>query len=475
MNKNLTIAEKVLEYIGGKDNVIEVFHCATRLRFRLKDESLVNETELKQIDGIFGTMNAGGMYQVIVGQNVEKVYEHICQLGGFKAETGIDEVLDEELVDNKKPYKKVINNIITYFVSSMTPIINILIGASLWNTVGLLLGPSLLNVISTESELYVTCNIIFRSLFFFLPMYVGYAAAKALKISNPVWGMVIGALTIVPEFRDMVGATDTFKLFGFLSVPVADYGQGVVPVLLGVWVFKYIYNFLRKVIPDLLFSAFAPFIVFFVMIILMLGVFAPIGTVVGNLINTVFTTMANSIWPVKILAFILLTAAWPFITLCGMHLPISITMFMMIAQTGSDPFAMACMSASGSFLNGMALGAIFKFKNKDNRNMAISASISTCIGAICEPALYGIGLRNKSSIRTLVIGGVLAGIVAAILQPVCYNIVAGGGVFATLAPWSGGDVTNVIKGGVLSVVCYLIGILGVILFTKLEEKEEGVE
>ena len=83
MNKNYEIAEKILNQIGGKENVVDVFHCATRLRFHLKDESLVNDEEIKKIDGIYGTMHSAGMYQIIVGQNVEKLYDQLCGIGGF--------------------------------------------------------------------------------------------------------------------------------------------------------------------------------------------------------------------------------------------------------------------------------------------------------------------------------------------------------------------------------------------------------
>ena len=102
MNKNLQIAEQVLDCVGGKENVIDVVHCATRLRFHLHDDSKVDEENLKKMEGVFGVMNAGGMYQVIIGQNVEKVYDHLCQIGGFEKEEKIDEVLDEGIGDSKK-------------------------------------------------------------------------------------------------------------------------------------------------------------------------------------------------------------------------------------------------------------------------------------------------------------------------------------------------------------------------------------
>lgn len=471
MNQNLTIAENVLLNIGGKENVVDVFHCATRLRFHLKDESLIDDANLKKVSGIYGTMNAGGMYQVIIGQNVEKVYEHVCNLGNFKEEKKIDEVLDDTMEDKKFSLKNFGNSIISYVVASMTPVINILMGAALWNVVGSILGPSLLNIITADSPLAITCTIIFNSLMYFIPIYIGYGSAKALKINNPVWGMVIGGLTIVPTFIAQAANGETFQIFGMLSVPVADYGQSVIPVLLGVVVFKYLYDFLKKIIPDLVFSIFAPFIVFFVMTIVMLYAFCPLGTLVGNLISDVFLAMANAIWPIKFLAYVLLSATWTLITLCGMHLPIAFATFAIIAQTGSDPFAVTCMFASLFVLNGMSIGAIIKFKKAENKNIAISSAIAAVIGGICEPALYSIGLRNKSTIRVMVIGGAIAGVLAAILQPITYNIAAGGSIFNLLAPWAGADVMNTIKGAGMCIAALMIGLAGIIFFTNMEEEK----
>ena len=136
---NKQIASDVLTAVGGKANVSVVTHCATRLRFNLKDASIPKEEELKKIKGVMGVIQAGGQYQIIIGQNVEKVYEYVCALGDFKREKAVDEVLDEGLLDQKWTVKRVVNNILNYIVSSMTPVINILMGVALWNVAGTLL------------------------------------------------------------------------------------------------------------------------------------------------------------------------------------------------------------------------------------------------------------------------------------------------------------------------------------------------
>lgn len=470
MDKNQKIAEEVLEYVGGKENVNDVFHCATRLRFHLNDESKVDELALKKVEGIFGTMNAGGMYQIIIGQNVEKVYDHICRVGDFKKERIINESSVEILAENEKlSFKRIMNNILSYIVASMTPVIYPLLGAALWNTFGLILGPSVLNVISVESGFYTTTQILYHAFFYFLPIYVGYSAAKALKISNPVWGMLIGGLILAPNFVSMVGTNDTLSLFSVISVPVANYGQSLLPVLIGVWVFSYVYRFLSKVIPSLLFGTLAPIIIYFVMAIVMFSVGAPLGTYIGEAITSAFMTMGTSILPIRLLAYALLTALWPMLTLFGMHLPIALTAMGLMATSGQDTFVLVCSTSSVFFIYGMGLGAFFKFKKKTNKATALSSFISGFIGAISEPTLYGVCLKSKSSIRVMVIGGAILGIIIALLQPVYYNIGVGN-VFAIFGVYAGGSTLNLIVGAGIALFAVVLGVMGVIFFAKYDEE-----
>lgn len=468
MASNKQIAQDVLEAVGGKSNVGMVTHCATRLRFNLKDSSIPDKDRLKTIDGVMGVMQASGQLQVVIGQNVDKVYEQVCLIGGFARESAVDELLDADLVGQKWTPQRVFGNALNYIVSSMTPIINILMGAALWNVVGTLL--TQFGVLPADHPMITSCTIIFNALMYFIPIYIGYGAAKTLKVENPVWGMVVGGLSIVPTFVNLSATINTFQLFGFLSVPVADYGQTVIPVLLGVFSFKYLYVFLKKVIPDVISSLVISFVSFFVMSILMLWAFCPLGAEVGNVISAVFLGMSESILPVRVLAYVVLSATWTLITLCGMHLPIAFATFAIIAQNGSDPFSIACMWSGLMVLNGMSIAAIFKFKKPENRGMAFSAAIAANVGGICEPALYGIGMRNKTTIVVMVAGGALAGLLASILRPVCYTIAAGGSLFNLPVPWSGGSVENLFAGLALCIAAIAIGFVGTLLFAKMGEE-----
>ena len=472
MDKNLLIAENVLKHVGGSENIDSVFHCATRLRFVLLDESKIDDDEIKNIDGVFGTMNAGGMYQIIIGQNVEKVYERLCEIGNFKKEKMLDEEDSKGVIaeHKDKTVKKIANNVLSYVVASMTPVIYPLLGAALWNTFGLILGPNVLNILSAESGFYVSTQILYSAFFYYLPIYVGYSAAKALKISNPIWGMLIGGLILSPNFVSLLENNTTLSLFSFINVPIADYGQSLLPVLIGVWLFSYIYKILSKVIPSILFGTIAPIIIYFVMAIIMFLVAAPLGTYIGEGITNIFMAMGNSILPIRLLAFALLTALWPMLTLFGMHLPIALTAMGLMATSGQDTFVLVCSTSSVFYLYGMALGAFLKFKKKENKATAFSAFISGFIGAICEPILYGICLKSKSSIRAMLIGGAILGIIIAVFQPVYYNIGVGN-IFAVFGVYAGGGSANLIIGVGISLFAVILGLVAVILFAKYDEGE----
>ena len=165
MEKNLNIAREILEKIGGRKNIVTVFHCATRLRFELKDLNEINEAALKKIDGVLGIKKAGTSFQIIIGPNVPLVYDELCNLAQLDKHEAIDENLDEETEKFKFSLKGVFDVVITYIMNSIAPIIPILIGASIWKTVVTLLGPGMFDVISETSDFYITCNFFFEALF----------------------------------------------------------------------------------------------------------------------------------------------------------------------------------------------------------------------------------------------------------------------------------------------------------------------
>ena len=151
MAKNKEIAENVLNAVGGKENVSQVTHCMTRLRFTLRDNSIPDTEKVKKIAGVMSVVVAGGQYQVVIGQNVPKVYEEVCRLGGFEKKNAIDENLDKS--KEKLTVKSFFGNILNGIAGCMTPLIPLLLVAGLLKMVPALFGQGVLNLLSPERDL----------------------------------------------------------------------------------------------------------------------------------------------------------------------------------------------------------------------------------------------------------------------------------------------------------------------------------
>jgi PTS system beta-glucosides-specific IIC component len=244
MADNKEIATNVLKAVGGKSNVTNVTHCMTRLRLNLKDDSVPKDDEVKAIAGVLGVVRSGGQYQVVIGQNVPKVYAEVCKIGGFQTKEAIDENLDAPKEKEKLTFKKVGNNILNYMAGSLTPLIPIIMAAGLFKTVLAIFGPDLLGVFSAESDMYILLDFLYDAGFYFLPIFIGYHAAKKLNAS-PVLGMYMGAILIAPDFIELANSGATFTVYG-IPCSLNDYSQSVLPIVLSVWILSYVEKFFKK-------------------------------------------------------------------------------------------------------------------------------------------------------------------------------------------------------------------------------------
>ena len=263
MEKNQQIAASVLELVGGKENISFVTHCMTRLRLNLKDESIVDDEKVKKIKGVLGVAHSGGQYQIIIGQNVPKVYKVVCETGGFQQEAAIEENLDQP--KEKRTLKTIGSNIMNYMSGAMTQLIGVMIGAAMFKTVLVLIGPDMLKLISAESDTYLLLNAIYNAFYYFLPVFLGYSAAKKLG-ANVTLGMMMGTLLLVPDFVSLIGTKESISIYGLLRAPVQSYAQSVLPILLAVAIMSVVETFFKKVVPDVLSTIFVPTLTIAVMV-----------------------------------------------------------------------------------------------------------------------------------------------------------------------------------------------------------------
>lgn len=361
MEKNQQIAASVLELVGGKENISFVTHCMTRLRLNLKDESIVDDEKVKKIKGVLGIAHSGGQYQIIIGQNVPKVYKAVCETGGFQQEAAIEENLDQP--KEKLTLKTIGSNIMNYMSGAMTQLIGVMIGAAMFKTVLVLIGPDMLKLISVESDTYLLLNAIYNAFYYFLPVFLGYSAAKKLG-TNVTLGMMMGTLLLVPDFVSLIGTKESISIYGLLNAPVQSYAQSVLPILLAVAIMSVVETFFKKVVPDVLSTIFVPTLTIAVMVPLLFCVCGPIGGYIGAWVGDLLIGFGDV---GGFVAVAVVAALWEFLVMTGMHAVLITFAITTMLQTGSDSFVLVAGGIATWSAFGMALGAFFKQKKTKRR------------------------------------------------------------------------------------------------------------
>lgn len=469
-NKNHEIAKNVLAAVGGKENVIGVQHCMTRLRFRLKDDTIPNDDIVKKLDGVISVVRSAGQYQVVIGQNVGKVYEEIIQLGGFKSEAPVDEAPDNPNAPKEKlTVKKALSNTMGYLSGSFVPLIPAFIAAAMFKTITVIFGPSMLNLLATESDLYVMADFMYDACFYFLPILLGYTASKKLG-ANPVLGMMVGASLIVPKFTNLVGVQDTFKIWGIFPAPVASYAQSVLPILISIFFLYYVEKIVYKVIPDVLSTTFAPFITLCIMLPINFCFAAPMGARLGSLLgNALFWFGEHT----GALGMAVIAAIYQLLVMTGMHHVIGNLAIAVMLEQGSE----FCIRPAGAIASwavfGMALGAFLRMKDKKEKGLALGYFISCLVGGITEPTLYGIGIKYKRPFIGMLVGGFAGGLYAGIAHIGCYAF-ASPGVLSIMAFVNGGTA-NTINAAISFAIAMFVSAAVTFVLGGFDENEEKIQ
>lgn len=446
-NRNHQIAESVLAAVGGKENVSSVTHCMTRLRFTLKDNGIPKIDEIKKIKGVLGAQLSGTQFQVIVGQNVPKVYEELCGIGGFAQKAAIDENLD---APKQKLTPKVVGNmILDYLSGSMTQLIPLLMAGGLFRTFAVVLGPQLFNLISDTDPTYVFFyTTLYEATFYFLPIYLGYAAAKKLGAS-PLLGMLAGGVLIAPSIVSAAaeGGSGIVSVYG-LQIPAANYSQSVLPIILTIPVLYHVEKFFKKHMPDVLTTIFTPFCTMIVTIPIALIVLAPIGNEIGNVLANALFGLADLGGVGILVVMAVLGAFWQLFVVFGMHMPVILLAQVQIIQMGYDPFVFVSTNCAMTAVWGCAFGSFLRMRNKEEKSLALGYVISAIAGGVTEPALFGILMRFRKTMPAMFIGGAIGAVVSGILG-VTYYLAGGAANFLV--------ILNYFQGGQWNIIAAIIG------------------
>ena len=408
------IAADIIENVGGKDNVKNLTHCFTRLRFVLKDNSKANKEIVEQLEGVIQVVVAGGQFQVVCGQKVEKIFnEAIKMVGELEGETDAQENVN-------------MGNLILQKISEIfTPIVPAIAASGLIK--GLLSAcsklPQFAGFTSTDTYTILTCasNVIF----YFMPIFLAYTAAKALKC-NQVIAMVLGGFLCHPTIEgimtkvDESGVLTNTTIFGLPvikkaftigeSTKVFSYVESVVPIILCVIALSFLEKWLKKVIPEILQIILVPGICLIVMVPVALVVLGPVGIYVGYVIQWLYSSLyAFS----PLLGGIVVGGLWGVCVIFGAHralLPIGLND---VAISGTN--TLMCFAGAANFAQaGAALGVMLKSKNPETKQVAAAGSLSAWLVGVTEPAIYGVNLRLKKPMVCAVIAGALGGAVMGI-------------------------------------------------------------
>ncbi|RHN00160.1 PTS transporter subunit EIIC [Dielma fastidiosa] len=404
MAKNYdSLAKQILELIGGSDNVVNVMHCYTRLRINFKDVGLVNLEELKKLN-VIGAQFSGEQLQIVIGNEVQEVYEAFIKVSGAKRNDVIEERLDtDDLKKKTHSVKGVLSAIVDGIVGCMVPILPMLVASGLLKAIVLIIQQ--FGLVGADSPTCITLTFVADAAFYFLPVILGGFAAKKFG-ANVALGGMIGAALIHPTFVSMVGEGASMSVFG-LPIYSAGYSSTVVPVILSVWVMSYVEKFISKYSPKSLRSLIEPVFTILIMIPLTFCLLAPLGAMFSDGFASALTWFYNVF---GLLAVAVFCAIIPWIVMLGMHVgtvPISIAT---IAATGMDKLMMPAFLIS-NFTQGAACLAVgFKAKTTELKSLAFSSAFSSIIPGISEPGMYGVTLRFKTPMWGAMIGAAAGGL-----------------------------------------------------------------
>ena len=441
---NKKIAQEVLEAVGGKDNVTSATHCMTRLRLTLKDMGLPNEETVKNINGVVGVVQAGGQYQVIIGQNVPKVYAEFCNMTGLAMQETIKENLDGP--KEKLTVKSFFGNIMNYIAGSMVPMIPAMMGAGLCKALSAILGSSMLGVMADDSDLAILLNFVYDGFFYFLPIMVGFNAAKKMNIP-PHLGAYMGGILIAPAFVQMVTDGTPFTIFG-INVTMVNYSQSVVPILLSVAFMGLVYYILTKVIPDTLSTIFTPFLTLIITVPVSLLALAPLGNIISNAIGSGIAAFGNA---TGFFGVAVIGAIWEFLVMTGMHTPVIMVFLVDGMAKGFMSGAILGAHCATFAAFGVALGAFLRLKNKQEKATAGGFFISGFFGGVTEPTLYGLCMKYRRCFISLMIGGFVGGAYMGITGVRQYVMATISNCLGAIA-FTGSTTANLVNGIIGSVL-----------------------
>ncbi len=384
----------ILTNVGGSDNIDNVVHCMTRLRFNLKDDELANKVQLEKTPGVLGVAEKGGQFQIIIGNDVNNLYKEFVKIAGIS---------DNQ--NNKKSEKKqsLLNRFLDTLSGVFTPILPAIVGAGMIK--GLLSVLLIAGSVSAESQTYQIFNALADGAFYFLPILIAFSASRKFGM-NPYVGVAIGAAVLYPSLTAlMTTAKEAGTSLSFLGLPVtpATYSASVIPMFLAIWFASYIEKFVDRYTPKSLKIIVVPTVTLLITVPVFLIAIGPIGAILGKGLASGVTFLFESAGP---LAGLVLGALMPLLVMIGMHYALPPIIIESIATNGYD-YILTIITANNIAQGAAAFTVYFIAKNKNFKSLSLSTGVTALFG-VTEPALYGVNLRLKKPLIAAMIGSAAA-------------------------------------------------------------------
>ena len=443
----------VQELIGGNENIIFFTHCVTRLRFNVKDKSLVKLDEIEKINGVVGCQWSGEQLQIIIGQAVGDAYKLICEKTGLASQNSIDENLD----NNKVKKKFSLNAVFDSISGCITPLIPIL-WRILFKIIVLLCEQ--FGILAAGDPTHTVLTFVGDAGFYFFPIVLGYTAAKKFNVT-PVIGMFLGCIMMHPTFVNMAVEGASFTVYG-IPCSVQNYASTLLPIILTVWITSYTEKFLKKILPQSLKIVFVPFLTVVIMIPVSLCALGPVGAIVGNWLCELLLGL-DRVPVIGFIAVAIIAALWEFLVMSGMHVVFITTLVMVFSQNGQESLVSVAGTIASMAVVGMLLGSFLKIKNAEEKNLTFGYLIAAFIGGVTEPGLYGNGMKFKKPFLGLLVGGFAGGLYAGISNVTCYAMVPVAS-FLGLTGFAGGSTMNLVNGLIASVIAIIVAAIVTYLF-----------
>ena len=449
------LAEEIVKNVGGKENVISLECCITRLRFRLKDEDIANSDKLKALDKVVAVVQNGGQYQVVIGSEVEEVFKEILNYHGVQTADGT--TFSDKPV---RPLDMFVDTVSGIF----TPVLGVLAASGmLKGLMALLVAFELLN---KDSGTYQILNVVGDAFFYFMPIFLGYSSAKKFRMDNEFTAMAIGAALVYPSLATIRSGEVLYKIFSdtvfsspvhieFLGLPVIlmNYSSTVIPIIFSVWAAAKVERFFAKIMPATFKSFGVSFCTLLVTIPMTLLIVGPAATWLGQMMGAIAVTIFTFS---PMVAGFFLGGLWQIFVMFGIHWSFVPIMLNNFATLGNDPVMVVIFTASFAQI-GVVLAIMLKTKDRRLKGIALPAFITGIFG-ITEPAIYGVTLPRQKYFLISCVGAAIGGALIAFLEVKVY-VFGAMGIFEypTFINPETNDLSGMYYGIIASLVAFAVG------------------